>query len=222
MKIVNYLSAINLFVVLLMSFKNAHDTSLINTKKYAHNMLCNSRILGNTPSDNTPASSNQTDSNTDSNAATSEGDANKSDQANSERAEKSQGTSENASQAETPATPAKAETTQGEAVQPDSTNGTESKTAGERVTLLSNEEEEDEEEEEEDDEEYEGDCEVNNGGCGENLVCEKMKNGAIKCSCPDGYKFNGSGCISLLSADSVNYGFCGIIMIAITILSLLY
>ncbi|CAD2085209.1 merozoite surface protein 4/5, putative [Plasmodium vinckei brucechwatti] len=221
MKILNYLSAINLFVVLLMSFKNVHDTSLINTKKYAHNMLCNSRILGNTPSDNTPTRSNQTDSNTDSNAATNEGDANTSDQKNGESAENSQGTSENANQVETPAAPAKAETTQGEAVQPDNTSGTESKTAGERVTLLSDEEEE-EEEEEEDDDEYEGDCAVNNGGCGENLVCEKMKNGAIKCSCPDGYKFNGSGCISLLSADSINYGFCGIIMIAITIISLLY
>ncbi|KEG00443.1 merozoite surface protein 4/5, putative [Plasmodium vinckei vinckei] len=228
MKIVNYLSAINLFVVLLMSFKTAHDTSLIHTNKYAHNMLCNSRILGNTPSNNTEEGSNQTDGNTDSNPTTSDGGTNTSDQKSGENAEKSQGTSENASQTEntssqveTPAAPAKTETTQSDVAQPDSTNGTESQPAGEKVTLLSSEEEE-EEDEEDDDEEYDGDCNVNNGGCGEGLICEKMQNGAIKCSCPEGYKFNGTSCIGLLSADSINYGFCGIIMIAITIISLLY
>ncbi|SCM00209.1 merozoite surface protein 4/5, putative [Plasmodium chabaudi adami] len=210
MKIANYLSAINLFVVLLMSFKNAHDTSLINTNKCAHNMVGNNRILGNIPSDNTEDSSNQVEGNADSNEVTSEEAKNTSNQANGETA----------NQAGTPAEPAKADATQNSPAQPDNTNGTESKTTGEKATLLSSEE--DDEEEDDDDELEDGDCSVDNGGCGENLICEKMENGRIKCSCPSGYKLHGTDCIALLSADSVNYSFCGIIMVAIAIIALLY
>nr|AAL61862.1 merozoite surface protein 4/5 [Plasmodium chabaudi chabaudi] len=210
MKIANYLSAINLFVVLLMSFKNAHDTSLINTNKCAHNMVGNNRILGNIPSDNTEDSSNQVEGNADSNEVTSEEAKNTSNQGNGE----------NANQAGTPAEPAKADATQNAAAQPDNTNGTGSKTTDANVTLLSSEEDD---EEEDDDTEYEeGNCEVNNGGCGPNLKCEKMPNGAIKCSCPSGFKLQGTDCIALFSADSVNYSFCGIIMVAIAIIALLY
>ncbi|SCL97295.1 merozoite surface protein 4/5, putative [Plasmodium chabaudi chabaudi] len=207
MKIANYLSAINLFVVLLMSFKNAHDTSLINTNKCAHNMVGNNRILGNIPSDNTEDSSNQVEGNADSNEVTSEEAKNTSNQASGD----------NANQAGTSAEPAEAN--KNAAAQPDNTNGTGSNTADPKVILLSDDEEEDDE----DDAELEdGDCSVDNGGCGENLICEKMENGRIKCSCPSGYKLHGTNCIALLSADSVNYSFCGIIMVAIAIIALLY
>ncbi|SCL97462.1 merozoite surface protein 4/5, putative [Plasmodium chabaudi chabaudi] len=209
MKIANYLSAINLFVVLLMSFKNAHDTSLINTNKCAYNMVGNNRILGNIPSDNTEDSSNQVEGNADSSTDTSEENKSTSNQASGD----------NANQAGTPAEPAKADATQNAAAQPDNTNGTGSNTADPKVILLSD----DEEEEDDDDAELEdGDCSVDNGGCGENLICEKMENGRIKCSCPSGYKLHGTNCIALLSADSVNYSFCGIIMVAIAIIALLY
>ncbi|SCM04847.1 merozoite surface protein 4/5, putative [Plasmodium chabaudi adami] len=206
MKIANYLSAINLFVVLLMSFKNAHDTSLINTNKCAHNMVGNNRILGNIPSDNTEDSSNQVEGNADS----SEESQNTSNQANAG----------NANTAGSSAEPAKADATQDAPAQSDNTNGTESKTTGEKATLLSSDD--DEEEEDDDGELEDGDCSVDNGGCGENLICEKMENGKIKCSCPSGFKLHGTDCIALLSADSVNYSFCGIIMAAIAIIALLY
>ncbi|VTZ66984.1 merozoite surface protein 4/5, putative [Plasmodium chabaudi chabaudi] len=209
MKIANYLSAINLFVVLLMSFKNAHDTSLINTNKCAHNMVGNNRILGNIPSDNTEDSSNQVEGNADSSTDTSEENKSTSNQANAD----------NASPAGSSTEPAKAGTTQDAPAQSDNTNGTGSNTADPKVILLSD----DEEEEDDDDAELEdGDCSVDNGGCGENLICEKMENGRIKCSCPSGYKLHGTNCIALLSADSVNYSFCGIIMVAIAIIALLY
>ncbi|EAA18099.1 MSP4/5-related [Plasmodium yoelii yoelii] len=80
----------------------------------------------------------------------------------------------------------------------------------------------DEEEDDEDEDDDEEDCSVNNGGCGENLLCEKMESGIIKCSCPSGYKLNGTSCIELLSAHSVNYCFCGILIILIILVSMIY
>lgn len=96
MKAVNYLSLINLFVVLLMSFKNVHDISLINTKKNPRNIFCAKRILGDSPSGNSSTSSNQNEGNDNSNLATNKGNTNDSDKPNGNNIPNPQSKSENA------------------------------------------------------------------------------------------------------------------------------
>ncbi|CDU16237.1 hypothetical protein YYC_04922 [Plasmodium yoelii 17X] len=213
MKITNYLSIINLFVVLLISFKNVHEISLINTKKYQRNIFCAKRILGDPPSANPSTSLNQNEDNHNSNPDANKGNTNKSDKLNGDNIPNSQSKSENTNLSESPKTGTASNPPQPEpSVQPGNTNG------DSQNSIHSDDEEEDDEDEDDDEE----DCSVNNGGCGENLLCEKMESGIIKCSCPSGYKLNGTSCIELLSAHSVNYCFCGILIILIILVSMIY
>ncbi|KJP86512.1 hypothetical protein AK88_03803 [Plasmodium fragile] len=63
-------------------------------------------------------------------------------------------------------------------------------------------------------------CLDNNGGCGDDKICEELGKGIVKCLCKPGYKLVGIECVESSTSSSLNSFFCWFLLLIIVLASI--
>ncbi|GAW79544.1 merozoite surface protein 4 [Plasmodium gonderi] len=63
-------------------------------------------------------------------------------------------------------------------------------------------------------------CLDNNGGCGNDKICENLGKGIVKCLCKPGYKLVGIECVKSSKSSSLNSVFCWFLLVIIILASI--
>ncbi|EUD66844.1 hypothetical protein C922_02829 [Plasmodium inui San Antonio 1] len=63
-------------------------------------------------------------------------------------------------------------------------------------------------------------CSENNGGCGDDKICENLGEGIVKCSCKPGYKLVDTECVESSKSSSWNSFFCWFLLLIIVLASI--
>ncbi|CAA9986781.1 merozoite surface protein, putative [Plasmodium knowlesi strain H] len=63
-------------------------------------------------------------------------------------------------------------------------------------------------------------CSENNGGCGNDKICENIGDGIVKCLCKPGYKLVGTECVEASKSSSLNSVFCWFLLLIIVLASI--
>ncbi|SBT70630.1 merozoite surface protein 4, putative [Plasmodium malariae] len=74
------------------------------------------------------------------------------------------------------------------------------------------------EDEDEDEDEDKNLCLHNNGGCGEDKLCEYLGRKIVKCFCKEGYKLVGTDCVKSSESSSLSSIFCSFLTFIIIII----
>ncbi|ANQ06641.1 Merozoite surface protein 4 [Plasmodium coatneyi] len=65
-------------------------------------------------------------------------------------------------------------------------------------------------------------CLENNGGCGDDKICEDLGQGIVKCLCKPGFKLVGTECVEASKSSSLNSVFCWFLLLIIFLASINY
>ncbi|SBS81893.1 merozoite surface protein, putative [Plasmodium ovale curtisi] len=63
-------------------------------------------------------------------------------------------------------------------------------------------------------------CLDNNGGCGDDKICEYLGKGIVKCLCKAGYKLIGTDCVKASDSSSLSSIFCWFLIVIIILASI--